>query len=368
MKKVRHMFAGGNTGAGFYSFYHNLVALGTRRVFILKGGPGTGKSSFMKKLATELLDAGHDVDMFFCSSDSQSLDGVAAAALGLVLLDGTPPHQVDPRFPGAVEKIVNLADCLNMEPLKRQSAAVQDCAERNSGWFKRAYCYLRAAAAVAEDIAEIHGSLVEGDGLRDAAYFLEKKLFPPDVLPNRYKRKSSHFFAGAYTPQGFVDHTATLVEGCGKICYLAGRLGSGRSYIFKHLMDRADLYGLAYEAFHMPLLPDKIGLLTFPELSLAITSNDLYRDDHWHCLDLDQTVDLAKLESYKEDLSHCQRLLGDLIAQSVICLGEAKNVHDELEAFYIPNMNFDGVRHHYNKVHEEVFSALLPAQKFQGSC
>ncbi|MCL1792112.1 MAG: hypothetical protein FWG40_12380 [Peptococcaceae bacterium] len=359
MKKVRHLFAGGNTGTGFHSFYNNLVALGTRRVFILKGGPGTGKSSFMKKLAATLLDAGHDVDMFFCSSDSQSLDGIAVAALGLVVLDGTSPHQVDPRFPGAVEKIVNLADCLNTEALKRQSTAVQECAERNSRWFRRAYCYLRGAAAVAEDIAGVHGSLVEQDGLRDAAYYLEKKLFPPDVLPNRHKSRSTHFFAGAYTPQGFVDHTATLVDGYDRICYLEGRLGSGRALIYNHLMARADMYGLAYEAFHMPLLPEKVNLLTFPDLGLAITSNDQYRYDHWHYLDLDQTTDLKKLESYKEDLNHCQKLLGDLITQAVVCLGEAKKVHDELEAFYIPNMNFDGVGRLYDRVREEVFGADL---------
>ncbi|MCL1919205.1 MAG: ATPase [Peptococcaceae bacterium] len=355
MKKVRHLFAGGNTGSGFYSFYDNLVALGKRRVYVLKGGPGTGKSSFMKKLAAELLDAGHDVDMFFCSSDSESLDGIAVTALGIVVLDGTAPHMVDPRFPGSVEKMINLADCLNMEPLKRQSEAVRECTERNSWWFRRAYCYLRAAMAVAEDIEHVHWGLVDQDGLRDAAYYLEKKIFSSDLLPNRYKRKSRHFFASAYTPAGYVDHTPSILQGYENICYLEGRLGSGRTFLMEHLMERANLFGLEYEAFHMPLLLRKISLLAFPELGLAITSNEVFQQKHWHFMDLNQTVDMEKLDALKESLSPCQSLLDNLTAQAVMCLSEAKKVHDELENFYIPNMNFEGVQKVYSKVREEVF-------------
>jgi hypothetical protein len=195
---------------------------------------------------------------------------------------------------------------------------------------------------------------VDADGLRDAAYYLEKKIFSPDQLPNRLKRKSSHFFSCAYTPAGFVDHTATILNDY-KVCYLEGRLGSGRTFLMRHLMERADIFGLEYEVFYMPLLPDKINLLTFPELGLAITSSELFRQNHWYRLDLDQTVDLEKLDSYKDNLAHCQSLLGSLVAQATVCLVEAKKVHDELETIYIPNMNFEGVQRMYDKVREEVF-------------
>ena len=44
------LFAGGNTATGFVSFYHQLCAH-ARYTTILKGGPGSGKSSLMKKIA-----------------------------------------------------------------------------------------------------------------------------------------------------------------------------------------------------------------------------------------------------------------------------------------------------------------------------
>lgn len=48
--KVLNYYAGGNTARGFHSLFEsNLQHLD--RLFILKGGPGTGKSSIMKKWA-----------------------------------------------------------------------------------------------------------------------------------------------------------------------------------------------------------------------------------------------------------------------------------------------------------------------------
>lgn len=45
--KVMNYFAGGNTAKGFYSLYDSNLK-GLERLFILKGGPGSGKSTIMK--------------------------------------------------------------------------------------------------------------------------------------------------------------------------------------------------------------------------------------------------------------------------------------------------------------------------------
>lgn len=46
---IRRMFAGANTSEGFVNFFGEILAANTNRVFIIKGGPGVGKSTFMKK-------------------------------------------------------------------------------------------------------------------------------------------------------------------------------------------------------------------------------------------------------------------------------------------------------------------------------
>ena len=94
--KIRHMFPGGNTSKGFYSYYNYIINQeDAKRIFILKGGPGVGKSTFMKKIAAEMLERGDDAEYMHCSSDNNSLDGLVIPRIGVALIDGTAPHVVD---------------------------------------------------------------------------------------------------------------------------------------------------------------------------------------------------------------------------------------------------------------------------------
>src|SRR5690554_4903273 len=107
---VRKMFPGGITYQGFYSYYQYLAGGEKNRIYIIKGGPGVGKSTFMKKIAAEILKLGYELEYHCCSTDRNSLDGVYIPQLGIALLDGTAPHEVDPKYPGAVDEIINLGD------------------------------------------------------------------------------------------------------------------------------------------------------------------------------------------------------------------------------------------------------------------
>ncbi len=51
MAKFRRMFPGGNTANGFYSLHDNIIGPNRNMLYILKGMPGGGKSSLMKKIS-----------------------------------------------------------------------------------------------------------------------------------------------------------------------------------------------------------------------------------------------------------------------------------------------------------------------------
>lgn len=63
-----------------------------RRIFI-KGRPGTGKSTIMKKVRSAANESGYDTQTFYCSFDSKSLDMVVIKELGVCIFDATPPHE-----------------------------------------------------------------------------------------------------------------------------------------------------------------------------------------------------------------------------------------------------------------------------------
>ena len=93
--RIRHMFPGGNTSKGFFSFYDYIICQeDAARIFIIKGGPGVGKSTFMKKTALEMANMGYDVEFMHCSSDNNSLDGIVVPRAGIAMIDGTAPHVV----------------------------------------------------------------------------------------------------------------------------------------------------------------------------------------------------------------------------------------------------------------------------------
>ena len=92
---VRRYFLGANTAKGFFSVYEDFCKPDSGNfLYVIKGGPGCGKSSFMKKIGKAAEDAGLDVEYVLCSADPDSLDGVLIPTWHVGYADGTsPPHR-----------------------------------------------------------------------------------------------------------------------------------------------------------------------------------------------------------------------------------------------------------------------------------
>ncbi|MFD2627571.1 hypothetical protein [Oceanobacillus kapialis] len=66
------------------------------RVFYVKGRAGTGKSTFMKKVARACMEHGYDTEIYHCSFDPNSIDMVLVPGLKFCLFDSTDPHEFFP--------------------------------------------------------------------------------------------------------------------------------------------------------------------------------------------------------------------------------------------------------------------------------
>ena len=144
------LFVGANTGKGFVSFYDTILAdEKIKRIYIIKGGPGTGKSSFMKDAAKRAQMMGLTVERYYCSSDPDSLDAVVIGG-EYALLDGTAPHTVDPCAAGAREEIINLGAFWDSSKLEARYNEIKELSDKKSESYKKAYRYLEAATNVKE--------------------------------------------------------------------------------------------------------------------------------------------------------------------------------------------------------------------------
>lgn len=87
-------YLGGSTHIGPHDYVPNITE-GTKRYFI-KGRPGTGKSTILKKLAKKAEEKGYDVEVYHCGFDPNSLDMVIVRELGFTIFDSTAPHEYFP--------------------------------------------------------------------------------------------------------------------------------------------------------------------------------------------------------------------------------------------------------------------------------
>ena len=93
--KIYRRFFGTSTIDGPVNFIDDITKDLSKRYFI-KGRPGTGKSTFLKKLLARLRENGYDAEVYMCSFDRNSLDMVVSRELSFCVFDATAPHE---KFP-----------------------------------------------------------------------------------------------------------------------------------------------------------------------------------------------------------------------------------------------------------------------------
>ena len=147
-KQTITYFAAANTYRGFVSYFDRVFSSEKYdRIFVLKGGPGTGKSSLMRKISSTLSEKEFALEEILCSSDPYSLDGIIAEKNGkrFAIIDGTAPHERDAVIPGAIDEIINLGDNWDERWITSRKKDILELVNEKKKAYKTAYKYLRLA-------------------------------------------------------------------------------------------------------------------------------------------------------------------------------------------------------------------------------
>ena len=85
-------FASSNSMTGFHSYFDTIYnPRKLEKIYIIKGGPGTGKSSMIKAIKSSFKNK--KCELFLCSSDPLSYDGIIIDKK-IAVIDGTSPHSI----------------------------------------------------------------------------------------------------------------------------------------------------------------------------------------------------------------------------------------------------------------------------------
>ena len=162
---ITRWFLGSNSVRGFCSLYDGYCRGEGDFLRVIKGGPGCGKSSFMRRIGEAASGKGLDVEYIHCSGDPDSLDGVYIPALRLGYADGTSPHIMDPVCFGATGDYLNLGAFCDCARSRGAAAQLEGLTAAYKAHYARAYSLLAAAGAAATGPAGAY--LAAGD--REAA-------------------------------------------------------------------------------------------------------------------------------------------------------------------------------------------------------
>ena len=351
MNKIRHYFPGGNTPKGFVSYYSDVMPQAkAKRIIILKGGPGTGKSTLMKSVAAKLAAQGFDLEILHCSSDSDSLDGVAAQDLGVWILDGTAPHVVDPIHPGAVDEIVNLGAYWDESKIVLHKSDIMASTAKISEHFASAYRYLSAAGIVQEQIESNYRKVTDNAGVRKESALLFERLAYCEAQNAGAQRSG---FLSAFTPSGVVSYAKTYIDNAKETYFICARDAYNAGDFFDRLLLYILDYGLDAHVFYCPMSPNmRIEHIYIPQTEQFFTIESAEHSHNTHIVDLNQYADTQKLPQTAIADIETKNLLTD---RALAALAMAKAEHDVLESYYAPYMDFS----HMTEIADAVVEKFL---------
>lgn len=343
-------FLGANSKDGFASLYSGFAAGEGDRLHIIKGGPGTGKSGFMRKIGAAAERQGLDVEYVLCSGDPDSLDGVYIPALKQGWVDGTAPHVGEPRCFGVDSDYVNLGRFCRLPVSADDAREIIRLNGEYKALYDRAYAYLQAAAALRQGYLPQIG----GRALMKAA---ENRVC--GILRRHSKRKegrgrvTKRFFS-AISCKGELKLGREIEKLC-KLAYILddsmGLAGPALDGAIREALSR----GLDVIVCPSPLCPAETEGVLIPGASLALLRG-CWDVEGARRIRLDALVPSQRQKELRSELRAGRRLEKECMAAALAKLGQAKALHDGLEAVYRPYMDFPALTDFTKEEIKRIFS------------
>lgn len=346
-------FAGGNTPFGFVSYFDNIFDYSrTGKLFILKGGSGVGKSTFMKEFAQKLLEKGFEIDYYYCSGDSDSVDAVFCQKLNIGMLDGTAPHDVNPIYPIVSEEIINLGQYVDSQKLQNVDE-IKRLIDEKKAYYNKAYTTLSAIYQLDEAQRYLVDENIDRGKLIKFAHSFAKENLPNNPAKAGRLRKT---FVSAYTPEGHINFENLFKENNKVMCTKC--LTHHELAIFlKEIAELALVQGNDVFAFYNPLRPKEIDYIYFPQSDIVIGD---------FCAKFEKFQ--INLQSYIANFDDNQKSLFEqieiekerLFVLVFELLSKAKDLHKKLETYYVKAVEWSKLeifkKMFFDRVEKEFFN------------
>lgn len=260
--KSKYVLSSTFTEQGLISCLPDLV-VGLRRVYILKGAAGTGKSTFIRLTGEALSERGYEVEYWISAADAFNPEGIYIPQLDTAVVNGSGAAALEPRYPNVTGYLLYLGDYLEQDAIKQQAMQIIGHIERREEKHKEAVLHLQAAArahAIIKRGNASHLNLQKLYSLADELYCAATKPLPLE----------KHYFASAMTASGYINYVGEISADCRQRFILTGPTGSGKSTILAEIAGKALAQGHSVEYFHSGLEAESLLMIILPAFSTAV--------------------------------------------------------------------------------------------------
>lgn len=344
--KEIHLFAAANTSGGFVSLFDNAFCRdGVSKIYILKGGPGCGKSTLMKNYAKSAKEKGLTPIYYHCSSDPDSLDGVTVKETGISILDGTAPHVFDPVYPGVRDFYVDLSPAWDKAVLEKNKDKIISLVNRKSACYKTAYRLLNAAGRVADEMYETAKAFADHEKIKSfVRRFAHKYIKNKDAKQGRI----SEIIVDAVSAKGMVRYFTP--EKFATTLFFIKDTKMTAGFLLEEFVDAVKKSGASAVIALSPENPEKAVAVYLPESKVCIS---LYDENMAEAFEKDgknvkiiNASRFIKAEACKEcrqKYRFAEKCYETLRSAALSELSGAGAFHSELEKIYISATDYGKV-------------------------
>ncbi len=321
----KRYFAASNTERGFVSYFAENFRERAKRCYIIKGGPGTGKSRLMRELAGAAESAGGEVEYYYCSSDPTSLDGlyINFGSDSVAVLDGTAPHAEDVKVAGSVDNILDLGRFWDAVLLRERSGEISALGKKKRGAYASAY---RALAA--------YGNLTR------SADLLVESCADLDAIAEETAKLAQNLPKSAHLPSplcaiGMKGRVAfdSFRENAGLALSVSDSRRYGVSYLYFDSLARA--VGGCRVSPH-PIMSERLNGLC----AGGVAVGESFYESGEKVIDIGEFVDRARFLDVKDRVDDLRSLADGALSEAELCFREAGAAHMKIEEIFISAMDF----------------------------
>lgn len=335
MAKTLRYFLGVNSPQGYVSRYDQLGEAGSWRCWVVRGGAGATRSGIIARVREETAGRCRVVEELLCSAEPDRLDGAIFPELSVSIADGDPPHVIQPRWPGAYERMVPLWGCLDQQKMWRRREEIITLEKEAERLQKDAGGYLYAAGALAGELASVGGGAMDRGKLEQYARRLAAREFP---RPKERRGKEKVRFLSAVTGEGQRLLRETIPAAVPRVIAIEDSWGAVSNALLETLRELALDAGLEVVSCRCPLFPfTKTDHLLLPGIGLGLVTLNRATAPALaglpeRAIHASRFCDNNRLRQRKARCGFLRKASAGMLDQAAVLLGQSAGVRRRLDA------------------------------------